>query len=205
MSVFFHRLRMLSEDQQAIERVLHGEVAAYEAIVERYQRRLLGLLHHACGDLELAEDIAQEAFARAYQKLSLFSGESQFYSWLARIAMNLLFSDRRRKRLENQVTREGLEVAIDGDQFTNRSSGKSPDQLLELDETQQCVRQAIDMLDEERRIVVLLRDFDGMDYDSIAQTLNLPLGTVRSRLHRARLELKTILQQKAVQLGLNSL
>lgn len=195
---------MLSEDQQAIEQVLEGDSAAYAAIVERYQRRLVGLLWHACGEVELAEDIAQEAFVRAYQKLTLFSGESQFYTWLARIAMNLLFSDRRRKRLENQMPREGFDVALDGDDFSNRTDGMRPDQLLELDETQRCVRQAIDMLDEERRIVVLMRDFDGLDYDGIAQTLNIPVGTVRSRLHRARLELKTILQQKAVQLGLNS-
>lgn len=195
---------MLSEDQQAIEQVLAGDSAAYAAIVERYQRRLLGLLLHACGEVELAEDIAQEAFVRAYQKLSLFSGESQFYTWLARIAMNLLFSDRRRKRLENQLSREGFDVALEGDDFSNRTGGMRPEQLLELDETQRCVRQAIDRLDEERRIVVLLRDFDGLDYDSIAQTLNIPVGTVRSRLHRARLELRAILQQKAVQLGLNS-
>ena len=152
---------MLSEDQQAIEQVLGGDPQAYAHIVDRYQRRLLGLLFHACGDAELSEDIAQEAFARAYQKLAMFSGESQFYTWLARIAMNLLFSDLRRKRLENQVRREGLDVAIDADAFSNRTGDASPDQQLELNETQQCVRQAIEMLDEERRVVVILRDFDG--------------------------------------------
>jgi RNA polymerase sigma-70 factor (ECF subfamily) len=191
---------MLSEDRQAIEMVLQGDSSAFGAIVERYQRRLQGLLMHACGNQELAEDIAQEAFARAYQKLNLFSGESLFYTWLARIAMNLLISDRRRKRIENQVTREGIDLALDSIGTTNR-----PDELVELDETQRCVRQAIAMLDEERRAVLLLRDFDGMDYDAIAETLGIPIGTVRSRLHRARLELKTILQEKAVQLGFSGL
>ncbi len=195
---------MLSEDQEAIEQVLGGDSSAYAAVVDRYQRRLLGLLLHACGDAELAEDIAQEAFVRAYRKLSLFSGESQFYTWLARIAMNLLFSDRRRKRLENQVPREGFDVALDGEGFSNRTSSMRPDQLLELDETQRCVRQAIACLDEERRVVVIMRDFDGMEYDAIAEALEIPIGTVRSRLHRARLELKSILQPKAIQLGLNS-
>ncbi len=196
---------MLSEDLQTIARVRNGDSAAYAHIVDRYQRRLLGLLVHTCGDAELSEDIAQEAFARAYQKLALFSGESQFYTWLARIAMNLLFSDRRRKRLENQVRREGLDVALDTDAFANRSGNAPPDHQLELSETQQCVRQAIEMLDEERRVVVILRDFDGLDYDAIAETLDIPVGTVRSRLHRARLELRSILQKKAVQLGLSSL
>lgn len=196
---------MLSEDQQAIEQVLGGDSAAFAPIVERYQRRLLGLLLHACGDAELSEDIAQEAFARAFQKLALFSGESQFYTWLARIAMNLLFSDRRRKRLENQIHREGLDVALDAVDFANRLSSVAPSDHLELNETQQFVRQAIAMLDEERRVVVIMRDFDGMDYEAIAQALELPVGTVRSRLHRARMELRLILQQKAVQLGLSGL
>lgn len=196
---------MQSEDQQSIEQVLSGDSSAYGAIVDRHQRRLLGLLVHACGDCELAEDIAQEAFTRAYQKLDMFSGESQFYTWLARIAMNLLFSDRRRKRLENQVPRAGLDVALDNDGFANRRADAPPDQQMELDETQQCVRQAIAMLDDERRAVVVLRDFDGLDYEAIAETLGIPVGTVRSRLHRARLELRSILQQKAVQLGLSSL
>lgn len=195
---------MQSEDQQTIERVLGGDKSAFAAIVDRHQRRLLGLLAHACGDAELAEDIAQEAFARAYRKLELFSGESQFYTWLARIAMNLLFSDRRRKRLENQAQRAGLDEALDSQGFTNRSAEAAPDQQMELNETQQYVRRAIAMLDEERRAVVLLRDFDDMDYAAIAETLEIPVGTVRSRLHRARLELREILQQNAVQLGLSS-
>ena len=190
----------MTEDQQAIELVLNGDSAAFGEIVERYQRRLQGLLLHGCGSQELAEDMAQEAFARAYQKLNLFSGESQFYTWLARIAMNLLISDRRRKRIENQVTREGMELVLD-----SIGSNSRPDELVELDETQRCVRQAIAMLDQERRAVLLLRDFDGMDYDAIAETLGIPIGTVRSRLHRARLELKSILQEKAVQLGLSGL
>ena len=187
---------MLAEDQQAIEKVLKGDSSAFSVLVERYQRRLIGLLAHSCGNSELAEDIAQDAFARAYQKLRLFSGESQFYTWLARIAMNLLASDRRKRRIENQVPREGFEVAIDA-----VGQDEQPDQQLQLTEAQQVVRQAIAMLDEERRTVLLLRDFDGMDYEAIAATLEIPVGTVRSRLHRARLELKDILQQHASSLG----
>lgn len=189
---------MLSDDQQTIAEVLSGDSAAYAVLVEKYQRRLLGLLFHVCGNRELAEDMVQEAFARAYQKLNLFSGESQFYTWLARIAMNLLSSDRRRKRIENQVRREGMDMAID-----SVGSGTPPDAALEQSETQLCVQQAIQMLDDERRAVLLLRDFDGMDYEAIAATLEIPLGTVRSRLHRARLELKVLLQGRAVQLGLS--
>lgn len=182
---------MLSEDQTAISKVLAGDSAAFGDLVERYQQRLLGLLLHACGNREEAEDFAQEAFARAYRKLHLFAGQSQFYTWLCRIAMNLLISEKRRKRVENQLPREGFDGAIDSVGTTARA-----DQQVELDEVRACVRDAIAMLDFERRTVILLRDFDGMDYDAIAETLEIPVGTVRSRLHRARLELKTILEQR---------
>lgn len=187
---------MLAEDQQTIDEVLAGNSAAYAELVERYERRLLGLLAHASGSRVLAEDIAQEAFTRAYHKLSQFAGDAQFYTWLARIAMNLLASDRRKKRIENQLSREGLELALD-----TQGRDASPDEQMQLSETQRCVRQAIAMLDEGRRQVILMRDFDGLEYDAIATTLEIPVGTVRSRLHRARLELKSILQQQAVQLG----
>ncbi|RMF40169.1 MAG: sigma-70 family RNA polymerase sigma factor [Planctomycetota bacterium] len=185
------------EDKTAIEQTLAGNQQAFAALVERYQSRLLGLLWHACGDRGLAEDIAQEAFIRAYRKLHTFAGDSQFYTWLAKIAMNQLISYRRRRRLESTQPRSGLDAALD---TTGRDD--PPDSGLELSETQQCVRAAIALLDEDRRTVLLLRDFDGHDYEAIARILDLPVGTVRSRLHRARLELKSILQSKSEQLGL---
>ncbi|GAB5406467.1 MAG: RNA polymerase sigma factor RpoE [Aureliella sp.] len=188
---------MLSEDTKTIASVLAGNSAAFSKLVEKYQRRLLGLMIHACGDRQLAEDMTQEAFARAYQKLSTYSGEAQFYTWLARVAMNLLASSTRRKRLENQNKRESMDVVADslGDEVP-------PSESLELSETQRAVRDAIEQLDPQRREVLLLRDFDSMDYDAIATTLDIPIGTVRSRLHRARCELKEILQPRLSELGL---
>lgn len=186
---------MTNEDQQDIDRVLQGDQAAYAALVERYQRRLLGWLFHACGSRDEAEDLAQETFARAYRKLRLYEGRSSFYTWLCRVAMNLLISQRRRKRIENQVTREGFEVAM-----SSVGQEQAVDQQMERSEIQQYVQAAIAMLDVERRTVILLRDFDGMDYEQIAETLEIPVGTVRSRLHRARLELKSILEQRIGQL-----
>ncbi len=187
---------MLSDDQAAINRVLDGDSAAYAELVERYQRRLMGLLVHACRSHHEAEDMAQETFARAYRKLHLFSGQSQFYTWLCRVAMNLLVSQRRRKRVESHLPREGFDSAMD-----SIGSADDAEEALERSEMQSQVRQAIEMLDVERRTVVLLRDFDGMDYEAIAQTLEIPVGTVRSRLHRARLELKSILEQRMGNLG----
>ena len=184
------------EDQTAIALVLGGDANAYSALVERYQRRLLGLLVHACGSKEMAEDLAQETFTRAYRKLHLFEGRSSFYTWLCRIAMNMLANERRRKRLENQIGREGFDVALSTSGTTSQAEHK-----VEQDELKQCVQDAISLLDGERRAVLLLRDFDGMDYDQIAETLEIPIGTVRSRLHRARLELKSILETRVGQLN----
>ncbi len=110
--------------------------------------------------------------------------------------MNLLVSQRRRKRVESHLPREGFESAMD-----SLGSADDAEEALERSEMQSQVRQAIEMLDVERRTVVLLRDFDGMDYEAIAQTLEIPVGTVRSRLHRARLELKSILAQRIGNLG----
>ena len=186
---------MLIDDQNDIDRVLNGDQLAYARLVQRYQRRLLGLLMHACGSHELAEDLAQEAFARAYQKLHLFEGRSSFYTWLCRVAMNLLANERRRKRIENQSPREGFEAVV----LSNGVNGTA-EQQIEKDELRQCVHAAIAMLDVERRKVLLLRDFDGLDYEQIAEALEIPIGTVRSRLHRARLELKSILEKRVGQL-----
>lgn len=190
---------MLNDDQDTIQRVLAGDSDAFGEIVTRYQRRLFGLLLHACSNRELAEDITQEAFTRSFHKLNLFAGDSQFYTWLTRIAMNLLASETRKKRLENQSAREGLEPVLD-----SHGSGGGAEAAVELNETQACVRMAIEKLDEDRRNVLLLRDFDDMDYESISEVLEIPVGTVRSRLHRARLDLKQLLRSRASELGLTT-
>ena len=109
--------------------------------------------------------------------------------------MNLLANERRRKRIENQSAREGFDAVL----VTNGVAGTA-EQQIEKDELRQCVRAAIAMLDVDRRSVLLLRDFDGLDYEQIAEALEIPIGTVRSRLHRARLELKSILESRVGQL-----
>lgn len=186
---------MLS-DQQIIDSVRAGDVAQFSHLVERYERRLVGLLWHLCGDRQWAEDLGQEAFFRAYRKLHLFAGQSQFYTWLARIAVNLLASARRKNTLESKVERQGFELALE-----TQGNSECPGASIELSEIQHTVRQAIGMLDEERRTVLLLRDFEDLNYDAIATMLNIPIGTVRSRLHRARLELKQIIENIAPHIG----
>jgi RNA polymerase sigma-70 factor, ECF subfamily len=204
ISVYFQyskaQTNTMISDQQLIDAVRAGDQAGFDELFQRYHRRLFGLLWHACGNRDLAEDLGQEAFFRAYRKLHLYSGHAQFYTWLAKIAMNLLISYHRKRRIENQLAREGFDAAADSLQADN-----PPESKLESNETQQCVQQAIAMLDEDRRIVLLLRDFEEMDYEAIAHVLDLPIGTVRSRLHRARSDLKILIQSKAAQLGIAEL
>jgi RNA polymerase sigma-70 factor, ECF subfamily len=162
-----------------------GDAAAFGRLVRKYQDRLCTALQHICGSSHEAEDVAQEAFVQAYLKLASFAGQSAFYTWLYRIAINTAISRRRRRRQETSVEQRrevcGLEPHDDAEQ--------AEDRLLREERAHQ-VRRALDRLTDEHRAILVLREVEGCDYDAISQILGLPVGTVRSRLHRARLQLK---------------
>ncbi|MEX2176861.1 MAG: sigma-70 family RNA polymerase sigma factor [Pirellulaceae bacterium] len=176
---------MAQDDGELIHATLRGDSAAFGQLVHRYQDRLLTALYHVSGSRDEAEDVAQEAFVLAYVKLTLFAGSSSFYTWLYRIAFNTAISRRRKRRGEASVEQ------------TRDTTGSEPhddaepaeDRLLRQERAAQ-VQQALARLPDEFRRVLVLREMDGCDYDTIAQILELPIGTVRSRLHRARLHLK---------------
>ena len=173
------------QDRQLIQAACQGDTAAFGGLVRKYQDRLCMALLHICGSLDDAEDVAQEAFVQSYLKIHTFVGDSAFYTWLYRIAVNTAISRRRRKRQETSVdtSREsfGHEILDDAERADER--------LLREERAVQ-VRQALARLSDEHRAILVLREIEGCDYDQIAQILNLPVGTVRSRLHRARLQLK---------------
>ena len=187
----------MSSDLEIIDAVLAGDAASFGTLVARYQKRLLGLLWHATDNRELAEDIAQETFFRAYRKLNLYGRQAHFYTWLARIGLNLLSSYYRKNRVENLLDRVGYEAAVD-----SVGVHQAPGEPMEQQETQRYVQAALAKLDQPHRQVLLLRDFQDLDYENIAAILGIPIGTVRSRLHRARSELKHLLRDGASQLGL---
>ena len=188
----------MSDDAQLIDETLAGNRAAFGQLVNRYQGRLYNTLLHVVGSREEAEDVCQEAFVQAFVKLESFGGRSAFYTWLYRIAFNLSVSRRRRKRAEVSIDQHRERT---GDE--PRDVGEGPaDQLLREEQVRQ-VRRAIEMLSDEHRAILVLREMDGCGYETIAEILELPLGTVRSRLHRARLQLREqlqdILQEKLAQ------
>jgi RNA polymerase sigma-70 factor, ECF subfamily len=178
------------DDGQLIREACQGDTAAFGVLVRKYQARLCTSLTHICGSLDDAEDVAQEAFVQAYVKLRTFAGGSAFYTWLYRIAVNAAISRRRRRReltsVDSKRDELGLEPLDDGEQADER--------LLREERAVQ-VQHALSRLSEEHRTILVLREIDDCDYDQIAQILQLPVGTVRSRLHRARLQLKEQLDE----------
>jgi RNA polymerase sigma-70 factor (ECF subfamily) len=162
-------------------------------LVQRYQDRLYNTLLHVVGDHEEARDAVQDAFVQAFVKLHTFQGSSTFYTWLSRIAFNLAATRQRRKHYAGSI-----------EQIRQRSGAEPVDQAggpaeqLERDERCRMVRAAIAALRQDHRAVLVLREIDGFCYETIAEILDLPVGTVRSRLHRARLQLREHLKQMLI-------
>jgi RNA polymerase sigma-70 factor (ECF subfamily) len=186
----------VDEDHRLVERARAGDVRAFEALVRRYERWVFTLAFRMVGDRGDAEDIAQEVFLKAYRGLAGFRGGSRFSTWLYAIAshhcLNHLASrDARARRAERTGTAsDGRGGALPSvlDRIADETPG--PDAVLERHELQRMVQHELLRLTEHHRIVLILRDIQGMSYEDIAATLGVELGTVRSRLHRARMELK---------------
>jgi len=180
----------VNDDAQLIAQTLAGQSAAFGQLVEKYQDRLYNTMVHVLGSPEDSLDIVQEAFVQAFVKLDSFRQTSAFYTWLYRIAFNVAASQRRRRHASASV--EQIHEAT-GEEPVDGQAG--PDQQVEQEERCRQVRQAIAALDEEFRSVLVLREIDGCCYETIAEILDVPIGTVRSRLHRARLQLRDQLKE----------
>lgn len=179
----------MNDDAQLIDQALAGDKAAFGQLVRRYQGRLFNTLLHVVGRREEAEDVVQEAFVQAFVKLDTFKQKSAFYTWLYRIAFNVSISRRRRKKVEVSVDQHRERT---GDEPTD--CGDGPGELLLREEQVEQVRTAMASLNDEHRRILVLREMEGCCYETIADILELPVGTVRSRLHRARLQLREQLE-----------
>jgi RNA polymerase sigma-70 factor (ECF subfamily) len=177
------------DDQPLVEAARAGQAEAFGELVKRHQGRLYPTLLRLTGSAEDAQDLLQESFLRAYQKLGRFQGESSFYTWLYRLSVNLALSHRRRRRGPARLSELGTEggAGVDPPDNPERSDPTLPADRAERDEA---IQAALDALAPDHRAVVVLKEFDGLRYEEIAATLGVPIGTVRSRLHRARRELR---------------
>jgi RNA polymerase sigma-70 factor (ECF subfamily) len=173
-----------------VEACRAGQTEAFGALVLRYQERLYQTLLRLCGSSEDAKDVLQDTFLRAYEKLDQFQGDSSFYTWVYRIGVNLALSGHRRKRSRISIGRAGEHEGHGYDEAADLSPEADPTYHLERAEREQIVETALGQLGPEHRAVVVLKDFDGRRYEEIGAILIVPVGTVRSRLHRARCELR---------------
>jgi RNA polymerase sigma-70 factor (ECF subfamily) len=176
------------DHEDLVERLQASDPAAFEALVRAYQHRVFGVAVRMLGNRTDAEDIAQEVFLRVYRAIGTFRGEAKLSTWLYGIASNLCLNrlasaDRHRVRHDEDAIMRAPSEAADATA------------TIERNEVDTALRQAIAELPDERRIVVVLRDLEGLSYDEIAQALDLEPGTVRSRLHRARLDLKSKMER----------
>ncbi|MCC7418842.1 MAG: sigma-70 family RNA polymerase sigma factor [Planctomycetaceae bacterium] len=180
-------------DQHLINECLAGRTAAFDQLVFRYQDRLYNSLVRMLRSAEDARDIAQEAWVHAFQGLTTFRGNSAFYSWLFRIAYNAAVSDKRKLR----VTGASLEAAREqaGVEPADHRAESEPSHALVQTERQARVQTALAHLSEEYRTVLVLKELENLKYEEIAELTGCPIGTVRSRIHRARLELADKLRQ----------
>ncbi len=173
-------------DRELVKRVQQGDKSAFDLLVVKYQYKIIKVISRYVHDQNEALDVAQEAFIKAYRALAKFRGDSAFYTWLYRIAINTA-----KNYLVAQGRRPpGTDIdAQDAAQYDGQSMLKeyeTPERALLRDEIEQTVFQAIEGLPEELRTAITLREFEGMSYEEIAQTMECPIGTVRSRIFRAR-------------------
>ncbi|MGO0306779.1 RNA polymerase sigma factor RpoE [Endozoicomonas acroporae] len=173
-------------DQQLVDRVKQGDKRAYDVLVIKYQHRILGLVGGYLSDFQEVQDVTQEAFIKAYRALDKFRGDSSFYTWLYRIAVNtaknhLVSKGRRLPESDIDVhDADFLETA------TTLRVVDTPERNLYCNEIEQVIHDVIQRLPDELRTAVMLREFDGLSYEEIADVMDCPVGTVRSRIFRAR-------------------
>lgn len=180
----------MNEDVELIDACLCGDSASFGRLVRKYQDRLFNTLCHVVGSREEAEDVAQEAFVQAFVKLASFQHNSAFYTWLYRIAFNTAISRGRRKRPEVSV--EAAREAVGAEPMD--ASEDATERVLRQERAVQ-IRQALNELSDEHRAILVLREMEDLSYDEIAEVLDLPVGTVRSRLHRARGQMRDQLKE----------
>jgi RNA polymerase sigma-70 factor (ECF subfamily) len=182
-------------DQELVARAQRGDKRAYELLVLKYQRKLGRLLSRWVRDPAEVEDVTQEAFIKAYRALPSFRGESAFYTWLYRIAINTaknyLVALGRRAPTSTSFDHEDAESFEEADQLRDAST---PESELEGKEIAAVVNRAMDALPEDLRTAITLREIEGLSYDEIADVMNCPIGTVRSRIFRAREAIATELR-----------
>lgn len=175
-----------ASDRKLVERVQKGDKGAFDLLVLKYQHKVVNLVMRYVRDPELSQDIAQEAFIKAYKALPRFRGDSAFYTWLYRIAVNTAKNHLAAQRRRPMDIELDLQDPEQYDLHAKLRETDTPEGITLSDELRETVERAIAALPEDLRMAIVLREFEGMSYEEIAQTMECPVGTVRSRIFRAR-------------------
>jgi RNA polymerase sigma-70 factor (ECF subfamily) len=181
-----HKRNSEQLDENLVLRVQQGDKSAFDFLVIKYQHKIVQLVNRYVKDPSEAQDVAQEAFIKAYRALGNFRGDSAFYTWLYRIAINTAKNylvSRSRRSSDYEVDIQDAEAIENAPQLQGM---ETPERLLLNEEIIDTIRSAIDKLPEEMRTAIMLREFDGLSYEEIAAAMDCPVGTVRSRIFRAR-------------------
>ena len=181
---------MFDEDRAALERAKSGDREAFGDLVGKYQDSIVNLILRLVGNYDIAVELAQESFLKAYRGLSKFRLKSSFFTWLYRIATNVALSHRRSEKVRSQAREFTMEEEQLERLEEKGNPGSNPAQTLEEKERQVIIQQALITLEASLRQAVVLRDAEGLSYEEISQVLELPLGTVKSRIHRGRVQLR---------------
>ncbi|MFZ5479685.1 MAG: RNA polymerase sigma factor [Myxococcota bacterium] len=198
-AVTFPGLRLVGPtDVELVERFREGDRAAFSEIVRRYQDRVYTLCYRWLGEPESAEEVAQDVFLALFRSLSGFRGESRLSTFVFRVAINHCKNKKLYRARRGFGRHDALGPSADPDEPEREvpSEGPAPDRGVDVAQAQRLVSAALDELDEDHRQVLLLRDVEDLSYDEIADILDIPRGTVKSRIHRARAELATLLTRR---------
>jgi RNA polymerase sigma-70 factor (ECF subfamily) len=185
---------VIPDDRHLISESLAGRTASFGVLVLRYQDRLYHVANRVLDNPDDALDVVQDTFVNAYLSLASFKGDAEFFTWLYRIAFNTAISAKRRKRsavsLDAGTGKDG-NIGIDPE---DRAADVAPGAAMERSEDERLLAEAVAKLSPEHRAVLLMKDIDGLKYEDIAEVMGVPIGTVRSRLHRARVDLRNLLE-----------
>ncbi len=182
------------DDKQVIERVLSGDSSAFEVLILKYQSQIYYSALNIVKNNEYAEDICQDAFLKAYEKLDTLQDREHFFSWLKRIAVNMALNHYERHKRIVDVESEDDDINY----FENITSGECPEEYIIKDELRRYVKFFVESLPDRLKTVVILREVEDFSYEEISEMLNIPLGTVRSRLFNAR----QIIKERLIKQGL---
>ena len=184
----------MGEDLDLVRRCQKGDHQAYRVLVERYEGRLYNLACSILGDREVARDAAQTAFIRAYQALPRFRAESGFYTWLYKIAVNVCLNAAQKEKRRRDST--SLDTLLESGRFSSEHlwEFRTPAGDFERLQLQETIQKTLNQLSADHRLVVVLKDIEGMSQEEISETLNCSVGTVKSRLSRARAHLRDLLR-----------